>query len=247
MHRPTSILQPRALAPLWGWVMSRWRTRVHLGVGIARVRGTRHRAAARLADSAHEHFDSRAERLGTLTRIKGKPRTIACKAGCSFCCSLYVSATASELLLIEGYIAAMPRAARLAVTTRVTDAFAHAQGKTMLARDRARVPCPMLNEQGLCGIYPVRPLTCRSYVSFDLPGCRADAQRPGAGTQVIRSGSLVELRSSLFDQLITKEREHGFAVQSYELIQGLHHLLSRPTAIDNMCRGIDSLAEARSR
>jgi Fe-S-cluster containining protein len=184
--------------------------------------------------------------LGNLTRIKGKPRTIACKAGCSFCCSLYVSATASELLLIEAYIAALPRAARVAVTTKVTEAFPRAQGKTMKARDRARVPCPMLTEQGLCGIYPVRPLTCRSYVSFDLPGCQADAKRPGTGTQVIRSGSLVKVRSSLFDQLITKERDRGFAVHSYELIQGLHSLLTRPTAVEDMCRGIDALADARS-
>lgn len=246
MNRPTSTLQPRALAPFWARVMSRWRFRVNLGSGAARVRGSRHRAAARLAYSAHEHFDSRAERLGNLTRIKGKPRTIACKAGCSFCCSLYVSATASELLLIEGHIAALPRAARLVAAAKVADAFVRAQGKTMQVRDRARVPCPLLTEQGLCGIYPVRPLTCRSYVSFDLPRCRADAQLPGIGTQVIRSGSLVELRSSLFDQLITKERDRGFAVQSYELIQGLHYLLTRPTAIEDMCRGIDALADARS-
>ncbi|MBD3392719.1 MAG: hypothetical protein GF418_11515 [Chitinivibrionales bacterium] len=32
-----------------------------------------------------------------------------------------------------------------------------------------RRPCPLLDEHGGCGVYPVRPLTCRMYVSFSDP------------------------------------------------------------------------------
>ncbi|MDG5814240.1 YkgJ family cysteine cluster protein [Chitinispirillales bacterium ANBcel5] len=31
-------------------------------------------------------------------------------------------------------------------------------------------PCPLLEKDGLCSIYPVRPLTCRVYMSFSDPG-----------------------------------------------------------------------------
>lgn len=32
-----------------------------------------------------------------------------------------------------------------------------------------RRPCPLLSDRGVCMIYPVRPLTCRIYVSFSDP------------------------------------------------------------------------------
>ncbi len=32
-------------------------------------------------------------------------------------------------------------------------------------------PCPLLDKNGTCTIYPVRPLTCRIYMSFSDPSC----------------------------------------------------------------------------
>jgi Fe-S-cluster containining protein len=32
-------------------------------------------------------------------------------------------------------------------------------------------PCPLLDKSGICTIYPVRPLTCRIYMSFSAPSC----------------------------------------------------------------------------
>jgi Fe-S-cluster containining protein len=31
--------------------------------------------------------------------------------------------------------------------------------------------CPLLDKNGMCTIYPVRPLTCRIYMSFSAPSC----------------------------------------------------------------------------
>lgn len=214
---------------------------------IAKHRGDRHHQAIRLADSAHQYFDEESAALGNTTMIQGQRREIACKAGCSHCCSLYVSATSSELLLIEGFISALPTEAGDAIKGRVQNAYTQAKGKSMAERDRVRIRCPLLSQHGTCDVYPVRPLTCRSYVSFDLPACKADAENPGKGTQVNRSGSLVQIRSGLFEQLVVKERQRGYAAGSYELVQGLHTLLKTESVVEDICRGVDPMINAMSR
>jgi Fe-S-cluster containining protein len=201
----------------------------------------------RLADSAHQHFDEESSALGNATIIHGQRKKIACKAGCSHCCSLYVSATSSELLLIEGFISHLPTQVSEAIKTRIQIAYAQAKGMSMMERDSVRIRCPLLSENGFCNVYPVRPLTCRSYVSFDLTACKMDASNPGKGTQVNRSGSLVQIRSQLFDQLVVKERQRGYVAGSYELIQGLHTLLKSEGIVEDVCRGVDPMISARSR
>ncbi|HEX2959960.1 MAG TPA: YkgJ family cysteine cluster protein [Chitinispirillaceae bacterium] len=32
-------------------------------------------------------------------------------------------------------------------------------------------PCPLIDKKGMCTIYPMRPLTCRIYMSFSAPSC----------------------------------------------------------------------------
>ncbi len=217
------------------------------GAWGARYRDDRHHDAIRLADSAHQYFDEKSAALGNATTIQGQRRKIACKAGCFHCCNLYVSATSSELLLIEGFISGLPTQTAEAIKGRVQDAYTKAKGKSMAERDRVRIRCPLLSQHGTCDAYPVRPLTCRSYVSFDLPACKVDAENPGEGTQVNRSGSLVQIRSGLFEQLVAKERQRGYAAGSYELIQGLHALLKAGGVVEGICRGVDPLVNARSR
>ncbi|MCC4591254.1 YkgJ family cysteine cluster protein [Xanthomonas campestris pv. cannae] len=217
------------------------------GMWSVSFKNDKHRAAMQLADSVHQFFDKESERLGDVSVIRGQRRKIACKAGCSYCCSLYVSASSSELLLIEGFISRLPPNAGETVKARVKAAYVRAKEKSMAERDSVRIRCPLLSNGGTCDVYPVRPLTCRSYVSFDLPACKTDAENPGAGTEVGRSASLIQIRSMLFGQLVSKERERGYAAGSYELVQGLHALLMSEGAIESVCRGIDPMVNAISR
>lgn len=213
----------------------------------ARYINDRHHAAMRLAASAHQHFDEKSRALGNTTIIQGKRRKIACKAGCSHCCSIYVSATSTELLIIEGFISHLSTQAMEAIKARVQATYALAKGRSMVDRDRVRIPCPLLSMHGKCEVYPVRPLTCRAYVSFDRPACKIDAENPGEGTLVSRSGSLIQIRSAVFDQLVAKERQRGYAAGSYELIQGLHDLLTSEGIVEDVCRGVDPMINAVSR
>ena len=68
--------------------------------------------------------------------------------------------------------------------------------------------CPFLQADKSCGIYEVRPLSCRSWVSFDKRSCKRSAARQAANIQVMFSSTYQEIRADLEAQL----RQHQEAL-----------------------------------
>ncbi len=103
--------------------------------------------------------------------------TIACKKGCSACCTQNVTITALEGEEILEYIQEqnmskwlaeklnLPPAHTPAQLTNNDFACACLQGKEVEYRhDHSTAPCPFL-EDDLCKIYQVRPFACRLFIS----------------------------------------------------------------------------------
>ncbi|HEX4067539.1 MAG TPA: YkgJ family cysteine cluster protein [Acidobacteriaceae bacterium] len=101
-------------------------------------------------------------------------RPVACKAGCSWCCYQTVGVTAPEAIRIARHLRAMKDAgAREAMLEKLRSVNEAARGTTAEARDKLQMPCAFLID-GRCGIYPVRPLACVEYTSFDVEDCVKD-------------------------------------------------------------------------
>lgn len=103
--------------------------------------------------------------------------TIHCAKGCKGCCSLVVNCTAPEALAIAAVLTPLQRT-RLyqQIPLLLTAATRASSLKEWLGayRDQAG-PCPFLDPDGSCGIYQVRPLSCRSLLSTKLPDwCTTD-------------------------------------------------------------------------
>ena len=207
----------------------------------------RQRQAVELAHGAHAAFDKEAAKLGNAMATPSGTSNIACFGGCSHCCSLYVSATPTELVLIEAYIAGLDTVSAAAIRGRIKRAHHRASGKNMLQRSVNRLPCPLLTEEGTCSVYEARPVSCRAYVSFDRSACASDERMPARDIPVPRSQTLVNMRTQIFSQLNRYEEEQGFASGSYELVQGLHTLLASSSAIGSICAGKNPLVMARTR
>ncbi|HEY3265722.1 MAG TPA: YkgJ family cysteine cluster protein [Armatimonadota bacterium] len=119
---------------------------------------------------------------------------VSCRRRCDYCCRQPVFITPHEGLAIRDFVDAhgMAEAVRSS-TARYLQAMAsrpHArsglatllksvQGLGPPPSDRQRaavygVHCPFLRD-GMCSIYPARPLMCREHISFDDPQrCRRD-------------------------------------------------------------------------
>lgn len=112
-----------------------------------------------------------------LTGYRRRGGHISCKRGCHNCCSLAVNCTLPEALwlarhLPDTFINPLERYVEklLQLMSDVTDM----KGYLRVVRNRAG-GCPFLAEDGSCGVYEWRPLSCRSLFSTDSPKyCAAD-------------------------------------------------------------------------
>ncbi|MBJ6752487.1 YkgJ family cysteine cluster protein [Geomonas anaerohicana] len=103
--------------------------------------------------------------------------SVFCGKGCRNCCSLAVHTGFAEALAVAGQLteekerAVGQYAMKLRELVRGVEDLAQ-----YLRRHRDTMGfCPLLNEDGACSVYPVRPLTCRSLISTrDSAWCGAD-------------------------------------------------------------------------
>jgi Fe-S-cluster containining protein len=72
-----------------------------------------------------------------------------CRAGCSACCRARLSITDVEEAFLRRGLATFSNERRAELSART--------------REENREMCPALDDDGRCGIYPFRPLICRTY------------------------------------------------------------------------------------
>lgn len=98
------------------------------------------------------------------------PPTLACSRGCSACCHLPVAIPPGMADLMARHILQRwPEAEVKALLVRLrADAEAEAATPDPLQRRR---PCPLLDADGGCSIYAVRPIACRAFTSSSARRC----------------------------------------------------------------------------
>jgi hypothetical protein len=87
-----------------------------------------------------------------------------CAAGCAACCHLMVQVTPAEVEALVPHVTG-------GVAERLRANAALVSGMDAGAYRRARPRCAFLDDAGLCSVYDVRPVRCRSHVSSDVATC----------------------------------------------------------------------------
>lgn len=104
--------------------------------------------------------------------------TLACKAGCFWCCYFSVDVRPVEVFRIVDFMArefSVRERERVANEVRANSAILSRLDTD--ERARRNVKCPFLVE-GRCGIYSVRPQTCRNYHATNAAGCQLSYEQP---------------------------------------------------------------------
>ncbi|MDD4914350.1 MAG: YkgJ family cysteine cluster protein [Methylococcales bacterium] len=168
---------------------------------------------------------------------------IACRKGCATCCTLRVTATAPEILLIVRYIRWTGLAdSRLNLTKRVIKADQSTRGMDETQRVKLKRPCPFIM-RGVCAIYPVRPLACRGHACYDKHACLEAAAGKVGRIPISEPHSL--FRSLIQNAMQSALRDAGYAWASYELIQSVKIGLDGEHCAASWLRGEDVFASAR--
>ncbi|HAD03440.1 MAG: hypothetical protein A2005_02245 [Desulfuromonadales bacterium GWC2_61_20] len=102
---------------------------------------------------------------------------IYCGRGCANCCTLNVATTFAEAQLLVAHLDAGQRrrvAARVAELQELLPQTPDLKGFLRAHRNRP-TPCPLLAADGVCSVYPLRPLACRALLSTrDSAWCAVD-------------------------------------------------------------------------
>ncbi|MFG1249361.1 YkgJ family cysteine cluster protein [Xanthobacter flavus] len=167
---------------------------------------------------------------------------LACHKGCGTCCRIQVAATMPEVLMVARYVRAMSEGFRkvgidLPARLAAAQATAPAASGTMALGGE----CPFLAE-GICVIYPVRPLACRGHVSFDAEACIAALE--GEADEVPVSESHRTVRALVQGALQSALRDAGKPWALYDLLGALRIALAHPDAEAAFRAGEDVLDPA---
>lgn len=105
------------------------------------------------------------------TEYRQRGGAVHCAKGCSGCCSLVVNCTFPEAALAARALSPHQTEQlqnRAALLHNIAGQAANLKEWLSLYRQQAG-PCPLLDQAGACGIYQLRPLSCRSLLSTSKP------------------------------------------------------------------------------
>ena len=113
----------------------------------------------------HQQFDKFVDQWLNDYRALGK--TVYCRAGCAGCCRLAVHAAFPEAAAIAGQLDQRQTLRLAAYIRRLQQVLPTVNDlKSYLKSHRQTIgPCPFVDEEENCSIYPVRPLSCRALLS----------------------------------------------------------------------------------
>jgi len=114
---------------------------------------------------------------GWIADYQSQGKKIPCGRGCSSCCTLTVNATFPEAVAAASELSAVQEHALTRHVERLRQLCSRAGDmKSYLRLHRTEAGlCPLIAEDGSCGIYNNRPLSCRSLLSTkESHWCRTD-------------------------------------------------------------------------
>ncbi len=169
--------------------------------------------------------------------------TLACAAGCAFCCYHPVDITAPEAFAIASYLRTVLAAdafeafaARLAANAERIQALSHDDHAL------AKMPCALL-DNGQCGVYPARPFACRAWHSTSAVRCEAIfAQGDPLSMIPPLDMDLYNAQWDVVYGVAEGLRQAGLDDRPYELHSMLHRVLTAPDAEPRWLRGEDVFA-----
>ncbi|MEH0019534.1 MAG: YkgJ family cysteine cluster protein [Desulfobacter sp.] len=172
------------------------------------------------------------------------PGEAACKPGCAYCCHLRLGVSIPELLVIFYELEAQSTPEGLAYfKNKIADVLSRGNTLSEAFWHDTQTPCPFLDDQGRCLIYPIRPFSCRAYHSTDAEVCRkgyeemCEVQVPCFPLY----RATTDMYTSVFIKVLS---DRGFASYQVGFVKGLGMLFEERSLSDQWLGKRDVFAAA---
>lgn len=166
-------------------------------------------------------------------RIAAAPdvATLACRAGCTWCCYFTVDVRAAEVFRILDFVEQSftpEEKARVYAEVRTNSlALRNLSEDERVTRN---LKCPFLNA-GRCTIYAARPQSCRNYHATNAAGCQQSYEEPGnLDIDPDFAPGVYQAGHAHVEAFSTGMSEAGYDVNAYELNRALDAALAEPGA-----------------
>jgi Fe-S-cluster containining protein len=181
-----------------------------------------------------------------LPQLSDQARRWECRgAACNFCCFMTPPGIGPlEAHLIVSQLAQLPPEAHGAVREGVAVSDRHWGAIRYPVPRMAPSPCALLAADGRCGVYTIRPVMCRGFVSFSRDSCETAARQDFTSPIAMDTRALHAASWFLHLQRAACEAV-GLVWGTYELPSILHVLLTHPEAFADWVGGRDAFAECR--
>jgi Fe-S-cluster containining protein len=144
--------------------------------------------------------------------------TLACRAGCTWCCYFSVDVRAVEVFSILDFVErtfTIEQKARVYAEVRANGTALKNLSES--ERMRRNVKCPFLND-GRCSIYTARPQACRNYHATNVAGCQQSYEDPdNLDIDPDFAPWVYQAGTAHVDAFSTAMRDAGYDVSAYEL------------------------------
>jgi Fe-S-cluster containining protein len=163
--------------------------------------------------------------------VAADAHTLACKAGCSWCCHFSVDVRPVEVFSILEFMHKEFSAdeqqrlrTEIEANRQVLDRLDEIQ------RMQHNIKCPFLTG-GRCNIYAARPQTCRNYHATDSAGCQKSFEEPDNFDIAPEYAPLVYQSGMAHVDAFSKvTQDAGYDIAAYELNAALAEALAQPEA-----------------
>jgi Fe-S-cluster containining protein len=165
--------------------------------------------------------------------LQGDGASLACRAGCNFCCHLRVMVLPHEAIALFRYLQSrMP----VAIADRVREKLReYTRAAAALASPASSAPesrraCAFLVD-GECAAYEARPSACAAYHSLSRERCEQSFQNPSlpAATEALQALQVVAM--ALEEGVNAGLQTQGLSNMPVELHTGVAALLGNPALI----------------
>lgn len=157
--------------------------------------------------------------------------TLACKAGCSWCCHFSVDVRPVEVFNMMEFMQTEFSADEQQRLRDEIEANSRLLGKLdEMQRMQHNIKCPFLGE-GRCSIYAARPQTCRNYHATSSAGCQQSFDHPDNFDIAPEYAPLVyQSGAAHVDAFSKATQDAGYDIAAYELNSALAAALAQPAA-----------------
>jgi Fe-S-cluster containining protein len=156
--------------------------------------------------------------------------TLACRAGCTWCCYFTVDVRAAEVFRILDVVEQLFTPAEKAHYAEVRANSAALRKLREGERVTRNLKCPFLSE-GRCTIYAARPQSCRNYHATNVAGCQRSYEEPdNLDIDPDFAPGVYQAGGAHVEAFNNGMRDAGYDVNAYELNCALDAALSDPGA-----------------